>query len=176
MKKIKNWIVEIFIICVSVLSFVAVLGIWGVFTFDILLKLVQTLWIVALVAVAVIVAAPFIGKRASAADPPASALPDPMFTQIRRYTLDLLVVGVSLFALIGIISIWLIYDNIISKSLVSIVALAFCEFIVVVICRECEGNPRYGGSNTVVLALALLLVIGWIVSNLSIYTLLTIPY
>lgn len=144
MKKLLDTTAYIFITAVAVLSIVAVLGVWDYFSKDVITKSFETLGLLAFVAIIVIIAGHFIENR-SQTDPTAIALPNPIFKGIRRITLAVLIIAVTILAILGVLAIWDIIANkdILYKSVGSVTILAFAALIMVMTALEREDNPLF---------------------------------
>jgi len=141
MKTIQNAAASTFISSVAVLSIIAILGVWDIFGKDIINKSFQTLGLLTLVAIIVMIAGRFLEGR-QAIEGVASDLPSPIYKDIRRITLTILIVCVSLLALLGVLAIWEIIQDkdVLYKSLGSLGILAFGAFIIVMVCLYREGK------------------------------------
>jgi hypothetical protein len=152
MKTIQNAAALVFVAAVGVLSAVSILGVWKIFDQDVISKSFQTLWLLALVAVIVMVAGKFLAGRSQQSDAGMvmPELPSPIFKSIRQITLVVLIVAVSLLALLGVLSIWdVITDkDVLYKSLGSLGILAFGAFVMVLTCLEREGKLQKQGNGT----------------------------
>lgn len=150
MKKIQDIAGFLFIVCVSVLSIIAILGVWDVFADDVISKSFQTIGLLAAVAVIVIIAGRFIDSRKTEAVGSTNAMGNPimpteninpLFTSIRHVTLVVLIVAVVMLALLGIMAIWdVLADKVAGKSIGSIAIVAFAAFIIVLTCLERENH------------------------------------
>ncbi len=140
MKNIQNSAALLFIAAVVILSVVSVLGIWDFFSKDVIAKSFQTLGLLSIVAMVVIVAGRFVGGPA---DPTVITVPDPIFTTIRRVTVNVLIVASVLLAFLGVCAIWEVISDreIVYKSLSSLGILAFSAFIIVMTSLEREDSP-----------------------------------
>src|SRR3989344_4174590 len=133
MKSIQNIAAIIFIIAVVILSAVSIFGVWDFFSRDVITKSFQTLGWLVLVSIIVMVASQFIEKQPKPSGEEIIDIPNPMFKTIRRVTLSMLIVSVSLIALLGVLTIWeIIHDKqVLYKSFSSLAILAFMAFIIV---------------------------------------------
>lgn len=136
---VQNVAAGLFIACVTVLSAISIMGVWKIFSSDVITKSFETLGLLAFVAVVVIVASKFVGDPSVVAEP----IPRPGYRAMRNITLATLIGSSSLLALLGVLSIWdVITDkDILNKSLSSLAIIAFSSFIIVLICLEREQNP-----------------------------------
>ncbi len=134
---IQNTASGLFITCIFILTIVSIMGVWKIFSEDVIMKSFQTLGLLAFVAIVVIVASKFVGDSSTV------AMPSPGFRAIRNSTLATLIGSSSLLALLGVLSIWdVITDkDILNKSLSSLAIIAFSSLIVVMVCLEREQNP-----------------------------------
>jgi len=163
MKKIQDLAAFLFIAAVALLSTVAVLGVWDFFTGDVIVKSFETLGLLAVAAVIVIVAGHFIG-HGSAVTP---ELPNPFFRQLRKGTIGIVIVSVSILALLGVLAIWdVIADKeVLYRSFISLLIVAFGAFIMVLTCLEREGGEsttqgeHKGLSGGVIVAIVLGLLV-----------------
>jgi len=140
MKTIQDTAAFLFVLAVAVLTAVCALGVWNFFDRDVIWKSFETVGLLALVAVVIIIAGRFIGLGATA---PVPTIPNPVFTELRRMTLGILIIASALLAFIGVLAIWdVIADKqVLYKSVGSLAVLAFGAFVMVVTCMEREDNP-----------------------------------
>jgi membrane-bound ClpP family serine protease len=140
MNSIKGYSAGFFIFAVSVLSVISVLGVWGVLEGDVIYKSFQTLGLLAVVAAIVMIA----GRAMDARSTSVIYVPNPAWSSVRRGTLILLIVLVSILAFMGVLTIWDIISNkdVLYKSLGSVAILAFASLIIVGTCRTMEGNSN----------------------------------
>jgi hypothetical protein len=151
MKKIQDSAAYAFIICVAVLSVVSILGVWKIFSDDVITKSFQTIGLLGAVAVIVMVAGRFIDERKSgeiSADPSMVSQIAPqlnigtLFTAIRHSTLAVLITSVVFLAFFGVLAIWeVLSKEVTNKSLSSIGILAFASFVIVLTCMDRENHP-----------------------------------
>jgi hypothetical protein len=145
-KKLQNTAAFVFIACVVVLSIVSILGIWKIFSDDVITKSFQTMGLLGGVAIIIIAAGRFVDSRQENVAPvpgvtDVSVAPNinPAFTSIRHVTLATLIASVAILALIGVLSIWdVISGTMVNKSASSIGVLAFSSLIIVITCLERE--------------------------------------
>ena len=137
---IQNTAAGLFIICVSVLSAVSILGVWEFFSSDVITKSFETLGLLAFVAVLVIVASKFVGDPHAIDEAPVS---HPGYHAIRNITLVTMIASSVLLALLGVLSIWDVISDTstIHKSLSSLGIIAFASMIIVMVCLEREQHP-----------------------------------
>lgn len=135
---IQNVASGLFISCVAILTVVAILGVWKVFSGDVISKSFETLGLLAVVAVIVIVASRFVGDPSVATEPE----PRPGYRAIRNSTLASLIVSSALLAFLGVLSIWdVITDRLLMEKLLTTLGIiAFSSFIIVLVCLEREQN------------------------------------
>jgi magnesium-transporting ATPase (P-type) len=142
MKNIQNIAAYIFIAALIILTGISMLGIWNFFSGDVINKSSETLGLLAIVAIIVMAAGRFIDSRTEAelAIPEA---PDPAFKSIRRIVLVVLIIGVSILAIIGVLTIWDVFSDssILYKSLGSAAIMAFSSFVIVLTCLDRENSP-----------------------------------
>lgn len=162
----------VFILAVAILSVVSVFGIWKFLEGDVINKSFETLWLLAFVAVIVIVASRFVETRIAAPAPvpgtpgapespaPVPALPDPLFPQIRKATIAFLIVAVSLLALCGVLAIWDVFSDkeVLYRSIGSLFVLAFGAFLIVLTCLERERTLGHKNSSGSILGIIALMV------------------
>jgi amino acid transporter len=150
MKAIHNVASGFFICAVVVLSAISILGVWDLFSTDVITKSFQTLGLLALISVVAIVAGRFVDDKAGVV-PAMPELPNPIFKTIRQATLGVLIIAAVLLALIGVMAIWdVITDKaVLSKALTSLAILAFSAFVIVVTCLEREDSPILKDKNKV---------------------------
>lgn len=141
MKSIKNIAASFFVVAVTILSVISVMGVWDIFDGDVIVKSFQTLGLLAFVAVITMAAGQHMENRSEAVP---AEMPSPLWGMIRKATLTILIVSVSLLALLGVLSIWEIIQDkdILYKSLSSLTILAFGALIIVVTCRNMEGANK----------------------------------
>ncbi|MDB5194997.1 MAG: hypothetical protein JWO84_181 [Parcubacteria group bacterium] len=164
MHLIQNISAAIFIGSIALLSFVSVLGVWDVFSNEVITKSFLTIGLLAIVAVVIIIAGRYVDKTPTSPgmDPP---LPPPgaaAFRSIRQIMLGVLIVSAALLALLGVLAIWDVISDktAMYKSLASLAILGFSSLITVMVCLERENNQlarRSMGPLVVVL-----FVVGWI--------------
>ncbi|MFA6502871.1 MAG: hypothetical protein WCT45_01265 [Candidatus Paceibacterota bacterium] len=137
---VQNSAAGIFIACVVVLTAISILGVWDIFSGDVITKSFETLGLLAFAAVVVIVASRYVGDPSAATAPVA---PQPAFRAIRNITLATLIGSSALLALLGVLAIWdLVSDSsIINRSISSLGIIAFSSLIIVTICFEREQTP-----------------------------------
>jgi hypothetical protein len=142
MKKIEDLAAYIFIIAVSVLSLISILGIWDFFDRDVISKSIQTLGLLAVVAVIVLVGGKFMEGRSQQAGEVVPFVPSPAFKIIRQITVTILIVSASFLAILGVLAIWEVIDDkdVLYKSISSVAVLAFGAFVIVITSLEREGN------------------------------------
>ncbi len=164
MAKIQNIAAYFFITAVAILSIVSVLGVWNFFDRDVIIKSFSTLGLLAVVAVVVMVAGRFLDSGSAAENGTMIVAPDPTFPVIRKMTLTLLIVAVSLLALLGVMAIWeLIKDkDVLYKSLGSLGVLAFGAFVMTMTCLEREGKLKRGGKGVSIGAVIGIIFLIWI--------------
>lgn len=138
MKKIQDWAAFSFIGAVALLSTVAILGVWDFFTRDVITKSFETLGLLAFAAVIVIVAGHFIDRNNGAV----AEMPNPLFRGLRKGTIGIVIISVSILALLGVLAIWdvIVNGEVLTKSFSSLVIIAFGAFIIVLTCLEREGG------------------------------------
>ena len=136
---IQDMAAGLFVICVTVLTVVSIMGVWKIFSTDVIWKSFETLGLLALVAVIVIIASRFVGDPSVATE---VAMPRPRYRAIRNITLATLIVSSSFLALFGVLSIWEIITDkdVVNKSLSSLGIIAFASLIIVMVCLEREQN------------------------------------
>jgi hypothetical protein len=139
MKKIEDGAASLFILAVTVLSCVSILGVWDLFSHDVINKSFQTLGLLAVVAIIVMVSGKFIENKSQQVVPD---MPNPVFKSIRQIALTILIISVSFLAILGVLAIWEVIQDkeVLYKCLSSVGILAFGTFIVVVTALDREGN------------------------------------
>jgi len=170
MKIIQEWAALFLIGATSVLSIIAVMGIWEIFDKDVIEKSFQTLGMLALVAIIIMVAGRLLEGRSTSDNAVVLDTPNPMWKSVRVITLTILIASVSLLAFTGILAIWeVIRDkDIIFKSLSSLGILTFGTFIIVMTCLEREGKldkSRFRISIGSVTSLFVLIIFAYIFFN-----------
>ncbi len=145
MKTIKNVAASLFIIAVVILSAISILGVWKIFSNDVIVKSFETLGLLAVVSAITMVAGKFIEAKNQTAET-VPEVPSPAFKAIRQSTLVVLIVSGSILALLGVLSIWDVITNkdVLYKSLGSLAILAFSSLIIVATCLEMEGFRNSG--------------------------------
>jgi hypothetical protein len=143
MKTVQNAAAYLFIACLFILTVVAVLGVWNLFSHDVIIKSFQTLGICALVAVVVVVAGRFMDATPESGT--STTVSTDIFKSIRYLTLTTLIAAVSLLALVGVLAIWNVITNadVLYKSLSSIAIVAFSSYLAVAVCLERENHPLW---------------------------------
>lgn len=167
MKKIQNGAAFIFIISVFILAAISICGVWKIFSDDVITKSIQTFGLLSIVAVIVIIAGRFIDSREQLSVSSSGVVQDlpfsnPIFTTIRKITLAVLIISISLLALFGVLAIWdVLSGEVLNKSLSSIAIIAFASLAVVITCLEREKHKlmHQKMSGGVIL---LLILFGWI--------------
>ncbi len=154
MKKIADIVAYVFILSVAFLSIISILGVWEVFTKDVISKSFQSIALLAVVSAIVLLADRFIDskKEAPAEMGTGSAVVEISqssgFTVIRHVTLVLVIVSVVVLALLGLLSIWeVIAGTVVTKSITSIAIIAFSSFVVVLVSLERENHKLLRGKN-----------------------------
>ncbi|MFA7216503.1 MAG: hypothetical protein WC095_00755 [Candidatus Paceibacterota bacterium] len=140
MKSIKSASAYFFIFAVAVLSLISIMGVWDVFGEDVIWKSFKTLGLLAIVSMIIIAAGDhIINSYKNSSD--IEEKPSPVWTEIRKVTVFLLIVSVSILALLGVLSIWeVIKDKDVQyKTLSSLVIISFGALIVIVTCKNMEG-------------------------------------
>ncbi len=180
MRKIQDLTALTFIFCTGLLATIAVLGVWAVFTEDVIGKSFSSVSLLSAVAVIVLVADRFLdvrkhGKLASAATmsrhTPGKA--SPVFTIFRQVTVIVLVGLVSLGAFIGIMAIWdVVSGEMVYRWLATIAIGSFAAAMIVMTCLERENHKilhytvgqssGMGLGMSVFVALLCLLGLGWV--------------
>jgi hypothetical protein len=149
MRKIQDGAAFFFVVCVAILTVVAVLGVWDFFNEDVISKSFQTIGILAAAAVVTIVAGRYVDARktpASATDAMGNVVVvpvqiNPAFTMMRHATIVVLIISVVLLALFGVLAIWeVLSGEVVNKSLSSIAIVAFAAFVIVITCLDREDH------------------------------------
>ena len=112
-----------------------------------IIKSFETLGLLAVVAVIIMIASRFMDAKTTEA---VVYVPNPGWKSLRKGTLGMLIVSVTILALIGILSIWEVITDkdILYKSLGTLAVIAFTSFIVVLTCLGMEHDPvLHEGSN-----------------------------
>ncbi len=138
MRAFQDSAAAIFIGSVFLLTTISILGVWDLFSGDVIEKSFMTLGLLAIVAVITMFAGRFIDtQQLDAAMPPPSARG---FKMLRHGTLYVLIAATAVLALVGVMAIWeVIRDmDILYRSLGSLGILAFSSFVVVMVCLERE--------------------------------------
>ncbi len=146
MKKIQDVSAFIFIICVFVLSAVAILGVWDMLSNDVIEKSASTIGLLAVVAAIVISAGRFFDHDKVSATTDQVIISsatagevNPAFTVIRHNGVMLLITSVSVLALLGVLAIWeVLQGEVLEKSISSIAIASFAFFIIIVTCLQRE--------------------------------------
>jgi hypothetical protein len=161
MKKIEDLAAYIFIIAVAVLSLISILGVWDFFNQDVIAKSLQTLGLLAVVAIIVMVAGKFVEGRSQQAGEVVPFMPSPAFKVIRQITVTILIISASFLAILGVLAIWeVIADkNVLYKAISSVGVLAFGAFVIVITSLEREGNRLMHREGRGISGGAILLVI-----------------
>jgi hypothetical protein len=139
---IQNTAAGFFIVCVVVLSAISVLGVWDVFSSDVITKSFETLGLLAVVSIIVIVASKFVGDPT---DPSTIVVPNPGFRAMRNVTLGTLIVSSAFLALLGVMAIWEVVTDkqVLGKSLSSLAIIAFSSLMIVITCLDREQSPLW---------------------------------
>lgn len=169
MKKVQNIAAFVFISAVTVLSLISVLGVWDFFSHDTITKSFETLGLLALVTLIVMVAGRFMESR-NQQDPAMIIVPNPIFKDLRRVTLVVLIICVSVLALLGVCAIWNIITDkdVLYKSLASVAILAFGAFVIVMTCLDREDNPMFKrkGGYSIGAIIGILFIVYLLISTL----------
>lgn len=138
---IQDFASALFIVCVVILTAISILGVWDVFSGDVIMKSFETLGLLAFVSIIVIAASSHTGDQSTAIEP---QLPNPIYHSIRNITMTVLIISSSFLALLGVLAIWdVITDtSTVSKSLSSLGILAFSSFIIVMVCTAREQTSK----------------------------------
>jgi len=125
------------------------MGVWDIFEGDVIWKSFKTLGLLAIVALITVAAGQYMENRSETIT---LDIPSPIWSMIRKATLTILIVSVSLLALLGVLSIWEIIDDrdVLYKSLSSLSIIAFGALIIVLTCRNMEGTNKQRGAPKVV--------------------------
>jgi len=147
MRKIENGAAFGFIAAVIILTGISILGVWDFFAREVIHKSTQTLGLLAFVAIVVMIAGRFIDSKQSQDGVPEPA--NPVFTDLRKIILIILIISVSILALLGVLAIWDVFTDkaILTKTIVSVAILAFSSFIIVLTCMDRENNPMLHKKN-----------------------------
>lgn len=146
MKKIADIAAYLFILSVTILSAVSILGVWDFFAGDVITKSFESIGLLAVVAVIVLVADHFMDQHQTGGVMPNGTTivgeqSRTVFKGLRIATLSLLILSVALLALFGIMAIWeVLSGQVLHKSLASIGIVAFSSFVIVITCLEREDN------------------------------------
>lgn len=142
------------------------MGVWDVFSGDVITKSFETVGLLAVVAFIVLMASNYLGESSVVGQP---SLPKPAFQAIRNSTLVVLIVSSVFLALVGVMAIWkMITDaTILAKSIGSLSIVAFSSLVVVLVCLEREQSELWkkrsreltGGAVLVSILLWIVLVI-----------------
>ncbi len=161
MKKVQNSAAFIFITAVAILSVISIMGVWKVFSNDVIIKSFETLGLLGAVAAIVMVAGNYIEGKTTPDGQVVEVVPNPAFRDIRRATIAILIVVISLLALLGVMAIWdIIKDKeVLYKTIGSMVILAFSSLIIVTVCLNREENPMFSGKNKNVSIAGIILVL-----------------
>lgn len=141
MRSLQNFSAFFFIIAVTLLGIISILGVWDIVGNDIILKSFQTLGLLGLVAAIIIGAGNYMEGGASVSSVP--FVPNPAFKSIRVSTLVILITSGSVLALLGVLAIWEVISDkdILYKSLGTLGIIAFVSFIIVLTCLDREKSP-----------------------------------
>jgi len=145
MSTIKEYAASFFIFAVAVLGVISILGVWDVLKGDVIWKSFETLGLLAFVAAIVMIAGRAMDSRSTGV----IYVPNPIWSSVRKGTLILLIVLVSILALMGILTIWDVISNkdVLYKSIGSVTILAFVALIIVGTCRTMEGDTNANPVN-----------------------------
>lgn len=175
MRKIGDVSAQFFIIAVVVLTFVSILGVWDIFSDDVITKSFQTIGLLATVAVVIIVAGKYMDRNQDLSNMP--YIPNPLFKSIRKASLTLLILSASFLTLLGILSIWEVIQDkdVLYKSMSSLGILIFGTFIIVMTALDREGRNMMGqegkkmSGGTIVLIIFLMYMLFSMFSNFMRY-------
>ncbi|MDO8569640.1 MAG: hypothetical protein Q7R89_02620 [bacterium] len=164
MKTIQNTSAIFFIVAVAILSTIATLGVWDIFSKDVISKSFQTLGLLALVAIIIMAAGRYVEGRSEVGDVAMPDLPSPIFKIVRRMTLAVLIISVSLLALLGVLAIWEVIQDkdVLYKSLSSLGIFAFGAFVIVMTCLDREGKLYAQHKNMSTGSIIGLLILGFL--------------
>lgn len=168
MEKLQDWTAFVFVGATAVLSVTSVLGVWDIFSDTSLLKSFETFGLLAFACVIILAIGAFIEARSTEIQ---SAAINPIFKSIRKTVVSILVVGVALLALVGVLAIWNVLsgNDILFKSLASLVIIAFAGFVILITCfareyslsrHRTEAGSRHPIVMGVVLFFVLFLIVG----------------
>ena len=162
MRGLQNAAGLLFIACLLVLTVVAILGVWSVFSHDVIMKSFETLGVIALAAAVTIIAGRFLDSSPVVS----SDSMIPTFKAIRYLTLTTLIASAALLALVGILAIWDVIQSgdVLQKSLSSIAIVTFSSYLAVAVCLERESHPLWQKLSSELSAgiFIALFVLGWI--------------
>jgi len=138
---LQNITALVFIVILAILTAVSLLGVWEVFERDVISKSFQTFGMLGFATAIILTAGRFIEGRTQQAE---EAAPPHFFRVIRRVTIIVLIIAVSLLAVVGVLAIWEVVADkeMPTKSLVSFSILAFSAFVIVSVCLDREGKIR----------------------------------
>ena len=127
-----------FITCVAVLTLISLMGVWDVFSTDVVGKSFETLGLLAFAALIITAAGNHVGA------PEEAAVPNPVFRTVRNITLVVLIISTVILTILGVFVIWEIIKNsdVLSKSLSSLAIIAFASLVIVLVCQSRDQAPR----------------------------------
>lgn len=167
-KRISDIVALFFVFCIGILTALCLLSIWKFIDGDVVIKSMATIGIVAFASIIAL----FASRTMSGNDPQSDISPYlPMFTSLRYFTSTLLIISVAVLALIGVMAIWEFMTDkaIITKSVVSMIIIAFSSFLAIATCAEREnrtifGKVREGKSHFSIGSIIVLVILGaWLV-------------
>jgi len=176
MKKIADIASYFFVLAVTVLSTISILGIWEFFDRDVIYKSFESIGLLAIVAIIIIVADHFISGKSSVANlqanevthqpAPAESESIAIFRGLRVFTLTTLIISVALLAFFGILAIWeVLAGEVLHKSIASIAVSAFVSLIIVITCLEREKSHFLKNRNISGGMVLLLIIFAWLAFN-----------
>ncbi len=146
MKKIQKIASFGFIIAVSILGVISMLGVWKIFSNDVIVKSFETLGLLAIISIIIIFAGKFIdNKNQQGGEIIDIDTSKPVFQTIRHLTLTVLIISISILTLFGILAIWDVISDkdLLYKVIGSVSILAFCSLIIVMTCLNQEGKEVF---------------------------------
>lgn len=144
MRAIKGYAAAFFIFAIVVLGIISILGVWDFFDGDVIWKSFETLGLLAIVALIIVAAGQAMDSKSDVIYEP-----NPVWTEVRKGTLGLLIASTAILALLGILSIWNVITNsdVLYKSMGSVAIIAFVSLIIVMTCKAMEGKLAIGASG-----------------------------
>lgn len=170
MKAIQDGAAFFFLAVVAILTVISILGVWEVYSTDVISKAFQTLALLGGVTIVIVIASRYMESRNDSMHAGEHLdVPNPLFKAIRNVTVGSLIVSLALLTLLGVLAIWDVVSDrdVLFKALGTMGLVAFASAINIMVCLDREKNKILGqhGSTLSGGSVVLLLIIFWILAT-----------